>query len=347
MLNVGVIGLGKMGSLHMMNCLHIEGVELIAAVDQSRKALNKARSTGVTHLYSDYHDLLHRPPPNMDAVIISLPNFLHLESIALALEAGLDVFVEKPMAKTAEECLEIVNLVRKSGRKLMVGHSSRFVDAIQKMKSVLDMGYLGSLETLTLEEIINGPFAHGSIPTPVPEWWFNHEKVGGGVLLDLGYHLIDLFRFFTRGECRVLFASIDHKLNLPIEDSAVAVLQSTDSPTKGIVNVGWYQKSTFPQFNFRVILHGSSGYMSSDQLVPNNVYLHAIKEGAKNLCRRIIGKRIKPLSYTYFATAYYNELQHFVECVMHDLEPSVSPEDGLRTIETIEEAYKTATRTTS
>jgi predicted dehydrogenase len=347
MLKVGVIGLGKMGRLHMTNCLYIDGVKVIAAADQSKRALSKAESVGVKHLYRDYHDLLDDSTIALDAVIICLPNFLHYESIRLALDAGLDVFVEKPMAKTAEECREIVNLVRKSGKKLMVGHSSRFVDAIQKMKNVLDKGYLGSLETLTMEEIINGPFAHGSVPTHVPEWWFDREKVGGGVLLDLGYHLIDLFRFFTHGECRVLFSSLDYKFNLPIEDGAIVVLQSNNSSTKGIVNVGWYQKSIFPQFNFRVILHGSSGYMSSDQLIPKNVYLYAIKEGAKNLCRRVIRRKIKPLSYTYFATAYYEELQHFFKRVMQDLEPSVSSEDGLRTIETIEEAYKTAIRTTS
>jgi len=251
------------------------------------------------------------------------------------------------MANTTKECLEIVNHVRKSGRKLMVGHSSRFVDAIQEMKSMLDMGHLGSLEAMTMEEIINGPFAHGSVPSPVPEWWFDSKKVGGGALLDLGYHLFDLFRFFTDGECRVLFSSIDHRFNLSLEDSAVAVLQSNSSCTKGIVNVGWYQKSVFPQFNFRVILHGSSGYMSSDELVPKNVYLHAIKEGVKNLCRRAIRRKIEPISYTYFAKAYHKELQHFFECVTKDLEPSVSSEDGLRTIEAIEEAYKKAIQVTS
>jgi len=89
MLNVGVVGLGNMGRLHMMNCLHIDDVRVVAAADSSKRALNKARSVGVKNLYTDYHSLLNDFHGNMDAVIISLPNFLHFESIELALEAGL------------------------------------------------------------------------------------------------------------------------------------------------------------------------------------------------------------------------------------------------------------------
>jgi myo-inositol 2-dehydrogenase/D-chiro-inositol 1-dehydrogenase len=344
MSNVAVLGLGKMGMLHMNNCFYIDGVKVVAVADQSKNSLNKAKSAGVINLYTNYMDLLDDKALNLDTVIICLPNFLHVDSISHALEAGLNVFVEKPMASSSEECRKIVKLVSKSGRKLMIGHSSRFVDAIEKMKIAVDQGRLGNLEALTLEEVINGPFAHGSVPTPVPEWWFDPKKVGGGVLIDLGYHLIDLFRFFTEKECKVLFSSLDHKLNLPVEDGAIVVLQSSDDSAKGIVNVGWYQKSIFPQFNFRTILHGSAGYMSSDDLVPKNVYFYAFKEGTKNIFRRAVRKRIKPLSYTYFATAYYKELKHFFDCVIHDQDPSVSSEDGLRTIETIEEAYRLSIR---
>lgn len=328
-----------MGKLHMMNCLHIDGVRIVAAADQSKMALNKAKSVGIKNLYTDYHSLLN-DSLNIEAVIVSLPNFLHFESVQLALEAGLDIFVEKPLAITAEECRKIVKVVKRSGRKLMVGHSSRFIDAVEKMKGIADKGYIGNLEVLTLEQVINGPFAHGVVPTPVSEWWFDIKKTGGGVLLDLGYHLIDLFRFFVKGDCKVLFSSFDHKFNLPFEDSAIVILQSSDCSAKGIINVGWYQKSIFPQFNFRVILHGNADYISSDNLVPRNMHLYAIKEGAKNFLRWVVGKKIKPLSYTYIARAHYKELQHFFDCIKKDSNPSVSAMDGLKTLELIEEAYK-------
>lgn len=188
MLNVGVIGLGHMGRLHMMNCLHIDDVRVVAA-DSSKRALKKAQSIGVKHLYNDYHSLLSGSL-DMDAVIISLPNYLHFESIELALEDGLHVFIEKPLANTVDECRKIVKLVENSGRKFMIGHSMRFVDAIEKMKDATDKGHIGRLEVVTTESIQNEPLAHGLVPKPVSDWWFDPKKSGGGALLDLGYHLI-------------------------------------------------------------------------------------------------------------------------------------------------------------
>jgi predicted dehydrogenase len=339
LLDVGIIGLGHMGMLHLMNCRHIDGVRVIAAADRSKAALKGAESFGVRNLFADYHDLLNGSP-KIDAVVISLPNFLHFESVQLALEAGVDVFVEKPLANTVKECKDIVKLVEKNGKRLMVGHCMRFIGASEKMKAVLDEGRIGDLEVVTLEQILNGPFAHGAVPMPVPEWWFDVEKTGGGVLLDLGYHMIDLFRFFVGEDARVLFSVFDHKFNLPMEDGAVVLLKSYESNVRGIINVGWFQKSVFPEYNFRMVLHGCAGYVSSEDLVPKNIYLYAIKEGAKNILRKAVRRKIKPLSYSYYYEAYYKELRHFFDCIKNDLDPSVSAVDGLKTLEIIEEAYK-------
>jgi predicted dehydrogenase len=203
----------------------------------------------------------------------------------------------------------------------------------------LDKGVIGRLEVATLEEVINGPFAHPRVPAPVADWWFDPKKSGGGALLDIGYHMIDLFRFFA-GDGEVIFASLDHKFSLPVEDGAVLVLRTLDGLTKGIINVGWYQRTIFPQFDFRVVLHGTAGYVSSDEFVPKNMYFHAIKEGTKNILRKLVGKKIKPLSYTYYYESYYKELKHFFDCLKHDLDPSTSAIDGLKTIELIDQAYK-------
>jgi predicted dehydrogenase len=346
-LRVGVIGLGRMGRLHLMNSLRIDDVYVVAVADKSKSALKRAKSLGVQKLFLDYQKLLN-DCHDLDAVLISLPNFLHFPSIQLALESGVNVFIEKPLATTSKECLEIMKKVKASGRKLMVGHCMRFLTVVERMKTVLSKGSIGKLEVITIEEILNGPFAHGVIPKPIPEWWFNPQKTGGGALIDLGYHWIDIFRYFTESrKARVLFSHLDYRLNLPIEDGAIVILKSLENLVTGIIHVGWYQKSIFPRYNFRLVLHGDAGYMSSEELIPKNMYLHAIKEGMKNLLRKTIRKKIHPLSYTYYYEAYYNELEHFFSCIKNDLEPSVSAIDGLRTIEIIEEVYKRSTRTSN
>jgi predicted dehydrogenase len=338
MINVGVIGLGRMGLLHLMNCSRIDGVKVVAAADFSKKGLKKAKTLGVKNLYEDYHELL-RHASDLDSVVISLPNFLHFESIQQSLEAGLNVFAEKPLATNVKECREIVNLVEKSGRKFMVGHVLRFTEAIEKMKQSLENGLIGNLEVATLEEIINGPFAHPRHPAPVSEWWFDPNKSGGGALIDIGYHMIDLFSFFA-GDSHVIFSSLDHKFALPVEDGAIVLLRSSNSSTKGIVNVGWYQQTIFPKYNFRAILHGAAGYISSEDLIPRNLYLHAVKEGTKNILKRAVGKKIRPLYYTYHYESFYKEMVHFMDCVKNDSTPLVSAKDGLKIIEIVDEAYK-------
>ena len=339
MVNVGVIGLGRQGLLHLMSCSKIEGAKVVAASDASKKALKTAKSLGVAALYEDYREMLNHPS-GLDAVVISLPNFLHMDCVRMALEAGLHVFIEKPLARNVKECSEIVRLVEKTGRKLQVGNNLRFDTSMRKLKEKADTGFIGSMEVVTCEEIINGPFSHPRNPAPVADWWFDPEKAGGGVLLDIGCHLIDAFRFLVGEECTVEFSSLEHKFNLPIEDGAIVVLRSLKNSVRGIVNVGWYQKTTYPQFDFSIKLHGSAGYVSYSDFAPGSLYSHAVKEGTKNIFRRIAGRKIRTMSYTFYYEAFYDEMESFLECVNSDSKPLVTAIDGLRTVELIESAYE-------
>jgi len=336
---VGLVGLGKMGRLHMLNCMKLENTSVVAAADPSERALRKARKMGVQATYTDYNEMIHKVK-NLDAVIVSTPNFLHFDSIKAALENGINVFTEKPLAVNVSECQKIVDAVQSSGRKLMIGHNMRFVPAIEAMKRDLWRGHIGSLEVATIEEVINGPFSHPAVPTPVADWWFDPKTSGGGALIDIGYHMIDLFRFFTDEDARVRYSSLSHKFDLPVEEGAIVFLSSARSSVQGIINVGWYQRSIFPKYNFRAILHGNAGYLSTEDLAPRDIYMHAVKEGMKNILRRASGRRIRPLSYTYYYESYYKELEAFFRCLENDMEPPVTALDGLKTIEVIEESYK-------
>lgn len=341
MKKVGVIGLGHMGRLHMMNCMHLDDVEVVAAADSSKRALKRAESFGVKNLYEDYHNMFEKSL-DLDAVIISLPNFLHVESVKLALESGLDVFIEKPMANTLEECRELIKLEKKHGRRIMVGYYMRFIGFIKEMRDLMEKGRIGDAEVITLEEITNGPFSHPIIPRPVPEWWFDPEKIGGGVVADLGSHMIDLFRFFV-GDAEVKHSLLDHNFDLPIEDSAVVLLNSYESSVKGIINVGWYQKSSFPNFDFRMIVHGDAGFLNSDLMKPN-IYLNAITKGTKNFFKRLLGKNIQPLAFSAIYAAYYEELKHFFDCITNDNELIVDSVDGMKTAEIVDTVYGRITK---
>lgn len=336
-IRVGIIGLGNMGKVHMANCQHIDGVKVVAVADSSKRALERARSRGVNGLYSTYGDLF-KHSDGVDCVIISIPNFLHFDCMRQALEAGLDVYVEKPLATTSKECTSIVELARKNSCHVMIGHQLRFYGPVERMKQIVDEGRIGTVEAVTLEEVTNGPFSHPAVPRPVPEWWFDKQKVGGGALMDLGCHMIDLYQFFA-GDPDLLFAKLDYRYHLPVEDGAILVLRSK-SQANGIVNVGWHSRESFGKFNLRVILHGNAGFVTSDDII-GSVYKTAAKAVMGNLFRKITGRRIKPLAYNPVWEAHYKVLNHFFECIRQNIEPKIgtSAIQALKTVELIEKVY--------
>lgn len=337
MIRIGVLGFGKMGRMHFKAAHFLRDATVVAVADGSKRALDAARRQGVSALYQDYRGLLSSPA--VDAVVITLPNFMHEEAATAAARAGKHIFVEKPLARTSEECARIAEAVDKGGVTAMVGHNYRCFPSVKRLKEAYDSGAFGDIVLSTLE-IVNGPLAPSLESRPVPNWYMDSQRMGFW-LLDLGYHVIDLFRWFF-GDARVLHAYLDRRYGFPHEDNAVILLDSS-SGAKGAVNVGWFSKLIFPSFDFRIILHGTAGYASTDQYTPANLKVHAALEGAKNLLRHLTGRRIHPLSYTYYYPSYVEELQGFVDSVRTGSQPPVTIRDGWETVRTIEEVYGMAT----
>lgn len=336
MLRVGIIGLGKMGQLHFLNALHMKNVKLVAIADKSKTNRKMAQSYHVK-AYDDYTKLLKSE--ELDATIISLPNFLREESIVYAAEKGLNIFVDKPLARTLVEATRIVEKVRKERVRMMTAVNYRYFDCVQRLKDILDEGRVGDVVIATADLILNGPLGHGRVPTPVPEWWLSKEKAGGGALLDLGYHLIDIMNWMF-GDLRVEYSSLGYRFKLPVEDGAMVVLRSEKSKMNCCVNAGWFSKSIFPDFNFRVNLHGTVGYTSTDNFAPKNLRLYAIKEAARNILRKATGRKLKYLSYTYYYHSFFKILELFFDAIQNDTELPISLEEEIDVIRIIDDVYE-------
>ncbi len=336
LLRVGVVGLGKMGKLHFQNALRMKDVKLVAVADKIRANRKVAEKHNVK-AYEDYTQLIDLE--ELDAVIISLPNFLREESITYATEKNLDIFVDKPLARNVAEATRILGKVRKRGVRLMTGVNYRYIESLQKLKTLVDDGRIGDIVIATSDLIMNGPFSHSLDPKPVPEWWFSGKEAGGGALLDLGYHLIDIMNW-TLGDLQTEYSNLGYRYQLPVEDEATLVLSSKKSRTKCTINVGWFSKSIPPEFNFRVNFHGTVGFASTDNYAPRNLYIHAVKEATRNLMRKILGMKINYLSYTYYYTSFYKILELFVESIKRDTEIPVSTEEQLEVVNIIEDVYR-------
>ncbi len=317
---LGIIGFGYIGQIHLRNSVKLENAEVVGVADVSQKALNKAKKFGVKKIFSDYKDLLQ--DPEIDAVLISLPTHLHLQCTRDSAEAGKDIFLEKPIARNSDEAKELLAEVNKHSVKLMVGYHLPFHSGFREIKESMDKGILGDVVTAHAIFIASGPFFHraeGYSPVPVPEWWFNKQLTGGGVLIDLGSHMINLLRWYF-GEIKDIRSCLGYRFNMDFEDSALCMIKF-ESGTKAVVDVGWFSQD----FMLKLDLLGSVKHASATHLPSSK-----IRQGLQMLMT----------GTSEFFKPHIDEVKHFVNCLNQDVNPFPSGQDGLKDIEAIELAYK-------
>jgi UDP-N-acetylglucosamine 3-dehydrogenase len=319
-LNIGLIGLGYIGKTHIYNCLHLEGVKLAAVADISKNALNKAKRIGVPNTYTDYQELLNNP--QIDAVIIALPTHLHAKCAIAAAEARKHILLEKPIARSTAEATEILSKARSNNVKIMIGYPLQFSAPFITLKNKIDSGQVGEIQTAYTVNINSGPFIHRAetgAPSPVPDWWWKKDSIGGGALMDLGSHMINLAQWYF-GDVVDAKSYLGYRYNMEHEDHAIALLKFKTGQMV-TVNVGWYSGQTQMQFD----AHGTCGKATASLVTPSK-----IKTVSKLLLRK---------TPPYFVP-FHRELERFVECITNDVQPAPSGEDGLKDLQAIELAYK-------
>jgi UDP-N-acetylglucosamine 3-dehydrogenase len=318
--NIGIIGLGGIGKTHLMNCLKIENIQLTAVADISKSSLNRAKNLGVQNIYQDYNELLKNP--DVEAVIIALPNHLHAVSAQAAAEKGKHILLEKPIARNTVEGKTILAAAQSHNVKLMIGHPDRFVAENQALKERIEKGELGEIQIAQATNIGSGPFTHRigvDAPIPVPDWWWNKQLTGGGALIDLGSHKINLLRWFF-GDVVSVKGYFGYRYNLDLEDHAVCVLKFAQG-TVGVVNVGWFSQQSMDKLD----VYGTIGYASAGRKLQGKV-----KTGLQLMLRQT----------TSYMRSHLTELEYFVDCIQKDQQPqNTSGQEALKDLEVIEHAY--------
>lgn len=325
-LSLGLIGLGNMGKIHLQNCLRLKNAELVAVADSSKKELQIARKMGVENVHIDYSKLLN--DHDIEAVIISVPNFLHSECTIKAAEAGKHIFLEKPLARNVAEGEQILSHVKRAGVKLMVGYPSRFHRDFIRIKDELQRGLLGDVQVAIATNLSSGPFSpRGELgrPVPVPEWWFNKEAIGGGALLDLGIHFVSLLKWYF-GDVIHAKSYLGYRFNMDFEDHAVCLLKFSQGLI-ATINVGWFSKDA----RISLELYGTVKNISM-------VHSFGVLDVIVDDIRRKLGK------VEHSRERFYKELQYFTDCILSDSLPSPSGEEALSDLQVISMAYQNALR---
>ncbi|AQQ70017.1 putative oxidoreductase YcjS [Limihaloglobus sulfuriphilus] len=198
MLKAGIVGFGFMGQMHYRCLRNLEGVQ-VAAVCDSNPDIDKIAGSvkgniegnqgavdfSEFELFQDFDTMLEKA--DLDIISITLPTYLHKAFTVKALEHGINVFCEKPMALDVDECSEMISAARKSGKELMVGHCIRFWPEYVKAKEIIDSGKYG--------KVISAVFQRLGSPPNWGDSWFKNEKQSGGMALDLHIHDTDYIQY--------------------------------------------------------------------------------------------------------------------------------------------------------
>ncbi len=199
-MRVGIVGFGFMGRQHLKCYRALRGVRVAAICDGDKARLTGSQENrgqyrtgdeasldlGDVALYTDFEKMLAEQ--RLDAVSITLPTFMHRDFTVKALDAGVHVLCEKPMAMSVEQCEDMIAAAKTNKRILQIGHCIRFWPEYVKAKEIVDSGRYGDVRTASFRRV-----------SPVPGWswknWLIHAKQSGGAIMDLHIHDTDYIQY--------------------------------------------------------------------------------------------------------------------------------------------------------
>ncbi len=260
MLNIAIVGTGIIGLSHIEAMEKSSSCRLCALCDVNEEVVkNLAKEKNVPY-FIDYKDI-PSSDIQVDAVILNLPHFLHADATVFFLENGINVFIEKPMANTVEECDRMIEAAKKSGKKLGVGHIQRFFPAIQAVKKIADENALGKFCMYTETRTINY-FADWR-----PKWFLQKEKAGGGIVMNYGAHALDkIFTVFGPQELEIASSLGNLKQNADIEGHAQFLLKMQNGASGAVTFSGYTPSEMSTSFFFEngVVRVGSNVIIDKD-----------------------------------------------------------------------------------
>ncbi|SEC61779.1 Gfo/Idh/MocA family oxidoreductase [Paenibacillus sp. GP183] len=341
-IKVGVIGAGSISSAHMDAYANNKEVELYAICDLNReRADEKAVKYGIPHVYSDVREFLANP--DIEAVSICTWNNTHAEFSIAALAAGKHVLCEKPLCQTVEQALEVQSAVQSSGKVFQVGFVRRYGNTAKMLRSFIDAGDLGEIyyaKASYLRRLGN------------PGGWFSDKsRSGGGPLIDLGVHVIDLC-WYLMGKPKVKSVSGNtyNKLGNRSNVQHLSFYKAADYDA---------DKNDVEDLANALIRFENGASI----LVDVSFTLHAIKnEGSINIYGTKGGAQVEPalqiatekhdmmlnllpqvdtLSFD-FVEGFQNEINHFVNCCLGKAETLSPVEDGVEIMKILCAIYESA-----
>lgn len=331
---IGIVGLGRIARSHAAGYAKLGDVAEIAAVcdiDPDRTAQFRSEFGG--RAYSGLHEVL--ADPNIDAVDLILPHNLHHDAAIAVLRSGKHLLIEKPLANTYRECLEILDTARAAGVHFMVAENTRYVAAYVAAEAVLRAGVIG-----TVKQARTSLISHEKTRLSQPDFWGRSYATGGGLILDSGTHSFYLLKWLL-GEVRDLVALATQQLALAseVEDTADVL----GSLVSGASFASSFTSISESPHDERLELHGTDGVIIVDLMTDPmlRVYQYRKPFDVSGLGIELGG----PGSHGWTPGGWHYEsvvaeVADFVESIVEDRRTVIDSADCAYAVKIVEDAYR-------
>jgi predicted dehydrogenase len=317
-ISIGLIGCGGITATHIRGYLRIPEQVKVAAVSDvvAENAEKRAAEVGDAEVYSDYHEMIARA--NIDAVDICLPHHLHKDAIVAAANAGKHILCEKPLCLTVAEALEVEQAIKANGVTLMCAHNQLTLPPVAKARQMIDEGIFGAIYELRTTD----SFYHTFDPTSIG-WRGQRAMIGGGELIDTGYHPTYLLLYLANSEPIEVTAMLSkHRLAfMDGEDSAQVLVRFKDGAVGNIVTSWAYEPAPITE-KFSFVAEKGSAYSNG-----------------KDLCYKLRGTELQKIEFPAVDT-FVEEIKDFVTCLQEKSRPVNTEAEGINVLKVILGAYK-------
>jgi len=328
-LRVGVIGAGKMGMLHAGIFNSFEKSTL-SAISEKKKLIISGLKKYLPYInvYQDYENMLKKE--DMDILVITTPVFLHKTMVEDALKHNLHVFVEKPLALNGSECKSILTQQKNNKYKTMVGYCRRFMGTYNLAKKIIEDLTLGNINYFQSSLFV------GQVFNPGKGWLYDPKLSGGGVLMDLGSHAIDMFHYLF-GEIDNVHAFAKSVYNMEVEDY-VSVNLYFKNGLFGPLQVSWsIRNHRLPEL--KIEMHFDYGMVVVTEkyiIVYSEKENEFIKKGWNTYYKQNLTKNV-PIDLA--GPEYTLEDLHFLNCILEDKETLCNFKEAAKTNFVIDKIY--------
>ena len=317
-LNVTIVGAGAVADqLHLPALTKLPSIHINALVDKNKdRACEMADKFCLTNTITDYEDTYN----NTDLALVAVPNHLHAKVTEDFLEHDVNVLCEKPMATSVSDCERMITACEKSKAKLMIGHNKRFMSNVSLAKKMIQSGGLGEITNYTCK--VGAKFRW---PTETG-FYFKKEEAGGGVLIDMGVHIIDLLLWYF-GDIKNLTYNAKDIMGKGIEDNVFISFHHSNSVK------GEFTLSRTELLENKLTIRGKAGWLKIDIFDTTFFEYQSIKSKASSHFGQL---HIN----TKNNDSYRDQVEHFVDCIISDKKPLITGRDGMKVIQVVEECYK-------